>query len=80
MFELLMINCANKPLWYGFWLPLPNLLTNLLFLRIKAFWGGQLCCLQIDLSRGCQSKVHLEFRKKSAFMSKLTTPIELLAS
>jgi len=34
---------ANKPLWYGFWLWLPILVTNLLFLRIKAFWGGQIC-------------------------------------
>jgi len=30
---------TNKPLWYGFWLQLPNLLKNLLFLRIEAFLG-----------------------------------------
>jgi len=34
---------AQISLSYGFWLQLPNLLTNLLFLRIEAFWGGQLC-------------------------------------
>jgi len=55
---------ANKPLSYGFWLWLPNLLTNLFFLRIETFWGGQLCCLQIGLFSSYCSKENFKIRKK----------------
>jgi len=61
------------PLLYSFWLWLPNLLTQLLFLRIEAFWGGELCCLQIGLFSGYYFRVNLEFLK-NVFERKLTPP------
>ena len=55
---------CTDPLSYGFWLRLLNLLTNLLFLRIEAFWGGQLCCLQIGLFGSYHLKENVRIRKK----------------
>jgi len=43
-------------------------------LRIKAFWGGQLCCLQIGLLGSYYLKVNFRIWKNNAFEHKLTPP------
>ena len=59
---------ANKPSWYGFWLWLPILLTNLLFLRIEAFWGGQFADYRLVYVAVSAGQKILGFGKKVRFV------------
>jgi len=46
-------------------------------LRIKAFWGGHLCCLQIGLFSGYYLKLNFRIWKKNSFEHKLTPPLNV---